>query len=100
MALQIVWTPDSSQQLNDILSYWVQRNETSTYALKLYKFVKIALKILAKYPQTGKLTERPNIRVKIIKDYYLFYTYDNKRLFVLGLCDMRRDPTFIETFLE
>jgi hypothetical protein len=29
-------------------------------------------KTLAKYPESGKLTEKPLIRAKIIKDYYLF----------------------------
>ena len=57
------------------------------------------LKTLTKYPESGKLTENSLVRAKIIKDYYLFYTFDKTQLFVVGFCDMRRDPEYIETFI-
>ena len=99
MALQIIWTVDAKDHVNEILDYWHQRNGTKTYSQKLYQTVKNALKTLAKYPESGKLTEKSLIRAKIIKDYYLFYTFDKTHLFVVGFCDMRRDPEYIETFI-
>ncbi len=99
MALQIVWTIDAKEHLNEILEYWYQRNGTKTYSQKLYQTAKNALKTLAKYPESGRLTENSQIRAKIIKDYYLFYKFNNTHLFVVGFCDMRRDPEYIETFI-
>ncbi|MBK8635182.1 MAG: type II toxin-antitoxin system RelE/ParE family toxin [Saprospiraceae bacterium] len=99
MALQIIWTVDAKKHLNDILDYWCKRNGSKTYSQKLYLIVKNALITLSKYPESGKLTENPLIKAKIIKDYYLFYTFDNTHLIVVGFCDMRRDPEYIETLL-
>ncbi|MBK9254990.1 MAG: type II toxin-antitoxin system RelE/ParE family toxin [Saprospiraceae bacterium] len=96
MALQIIWTVDAKNHVSEILDYWHQRNGTKIYSQKLYQTVKNALKTLAKYPESGKLTEKSLIRAKIIKDYYLFYTFDKTHLFVVGFCDMRRDPEYIE----
>jgi plasmid stabilization system protein ParE len=95
MALQIVWTPDAKIHLNEILEYWQARSGTSIYSQKLYQSVKNALPILAKYPESGKQTENLQIRAKII-NYYLFYLYNSTHLYVLGFCDMRRDPEYIE----
>ncbi|MFZ4545353.1 MAG: type II toxin-antitoxin system RelE/ParE family toxin [Saprospiraceae bacterium] len=96
MALQIVWTPDAKIHLNEILEYWQARNGTNIYSQKLYQSVKNALPILAKYPESGKQTENLLIRAKIIKNYYLFYSFNSTQLYVLGFCDMRRDPEYIE----
>lgn len=45
MALQIIWTVDAKDHLNEILEYWHQRNGTRTYSKKLYQTVRNALKI-------------------------------------------------------
>ena len=74
MALQIVWTPESKLQLNEILKYWELRNDSLLYS-------KICIK------------------VKIIKGYYLFYSFDMEKLSVIGFCDMRRDPNFVESII-
>ncbi len=57
MALQIEWTPDAKSQLNQILVYWINSNGSDLYSLKLYQSIKIILKILVKYPESGRLTE-------------------------------------------
>jgi plasmid stabilization system protein ParE len=62
MALQIIWTVDAKDHLNEILDYWHQRNGTKTYSKKLYQTVKNALKTLAKYPESGQVS---------INQYYL-----------------------------
>lgn len=100
MALQIIWTVDAKAHLNEILEYWHRRNGTRIYSKKHYQTVKNALKILSKYPESGKLTEKSFIRSKIIRDYYLFYSFDDANLIVLGFCDMRRDPDHIETIIK
>lgn len=99
MALQVIWTSDAKEHLNAVLKYWHQRNGTKAYSQKLYQTVRNGLKILAKYPKSGKLTERQQVRAKIIKDYYLFYTFDKTYLIVVGFCDMRRDPDYIKKLI-
>lgn len=78
MALQIEWTPDAKSQLNEILEYWVSRIGSRTYSQKLYESVKNVLRVLSRYPKSGTLTEYPTIRSKIVKDYFIFYSFDRK----------------------
>jgi plasmid stabilization system protein ParE len=99
MALQIVWSPSSIEQLNEILIYWAKRNGSLHFSQKLYQRVKKTLKILALHPESGKLTEIPHIRAKIILHYILFYAYNDDTLNVVGFCDMRRDPDYINTLM-
>ena len=99
MALQIVWTPESKLQLNEILKYWELRNDSLLYSKKLYKIIKNALIVLSKYPESGKISENKKVKIKIIKGYYLFYSFDKEKLSVIGFCDMRRDPNFVESII-
>lgn len=96
MALQIIWTVDADNHFNDILEYWSMRNGTKTYSQKLYQAVTNAIMMLSKYPESGKLTEKTFVRVKIVRDYYLFYSFNDTHLYVVGFCDMRRNPNYIE----
>ena len=100
MALQIIWTPDAIQHFNQILEYWIECNGSPAYSQKLYQTVKSTLLLLTKYPESGKLTEKQGIRAKIVKDYYLFYSYNFSTLTIVGMCDMRRDPVLFETYLK
>ena len=99
MALQIVWTPDAKLQLNEILKYWEQRNDSLLYSKKLYKIIKNALIVLSKYPESGKISENKKVKIKIIKGYYLFYSFNKEKLSVIGFCDRRRDPNFEESII-
>lgn len=100
MALQIEWTPEARIQLNDILEYWIDRNGSGIYSQKLYETIKNVLNVLAKYPESGKQTENNLVRSKIVKDYFIFYSYDNEYLTILGFCDMRRDPNYINKLID
>lgn len=37
MARQIVWTPPAEKDRKDILAYWLNRNGSPTYSLKLFE---------------------------------------------------------------
>ena len=93
MALQIIWTEIAEEQLEEILGYWVERNVSTEYAIKLNVLIEKAVQILSRYPESGRKTNNKKLSVKIIKDYFLYYSYDTKFLYVVAICDMRRDPT-------
>ena len=78
MALQIEWTPDAKIHLNLILEYWIENNGTRIYSQKLYESVKNVLRVLSRYPESGKITENQFVRSKIVKDYYIFYSFDEE----------------------
>lgn len=100
MALKIIWTRNAVAHLKDILNYWEGRNGTSLYSDKLYKLFENGLNVLSRYPSSGTATNNDLIRKKTIRDYFIYYSFNESNLTVLGIVDMRRNPKFIRKFEE
>ena len=93
---KIVWTQKAYEERKEILAYWIERNQSKTYSIKLNKLIKETIQIAALYPDTGRKTTFINVRVKIIRDYFLFYEVNKTTLVVLSIWDGRRnDRTLI-----
>src|ERR1035437_5879163 len=88
---KIVWTQKANEERKEILAYWIERNQSKTYSLKLNKLIKETLQIAALYPDSGRKTTFENVRVKIIRDCFLFYEANNTSLIVLAIWDVRRN---------
>ncbi|MCB0645215.1 MAG: type II toxin-antitoxin system RelE/ParE family toxin [Saprospiraceae bacterium] len=100
MALKVTWTKNSLSHLEDILLYWDNRNGSKTYSHKLYNHFQRGIDLLSRYPETGRLTNNVQIRKKTIKDYFLYYSFNEIELTILGIVDMRRNPKFLRNFEE
>ena len=98
MALKIVWTENAYTHLEDILYYWEARNGTKLYSIKLYKLFQNVLDIISRYPDSGSKTNNILIRRKVVKDYFIYYSYNEEALTVIGIVDMRRNPQFLKGF--
>lgn len=100
MARRIVWSYRANEQLKSILSYWQKRNGTKTYSKKLYKLFQQSLARLSRYPHLGRQSSNLTIKYIIVKDYYLYYSFDETELKVVALCDMRRNPNYMNSLIE
>jgi plasmid stabilization system protein ParE len=100
MALRIIWTKNSQVHFEDILEYWEQRNGSKAYSQKLHKLFQTGIDVLTRYPETGSKTNNLQIRKKTISDYFIYYSFDEINLVILGIVDMRRNPKFLKKFEE
>jgi plasmid stabilization system protein ParE len=100
MALKIIWTKNALEHLEEILDYWEFRNGTNSYSMKLYSLFQKSLDVLSRYPETGTNTSNALLRKKTLRDYFIYYSFDETNLTVLGIVDMRRNPKFIRKFEE
>ncbi len=100
MPLEIKWTVRAEIQFNNVLDYWTERNQSRTYSHNLIDMVDEALIGLSRFPESGRQTENESIRIKIVRDYFIYYSFDEKELQVIDICDMRRDPNYIKSLLE
>lgn len=66
------------------------------FSIKLNKLIVGTIKQIAENPGIGRKTNLENIRVKIIRDYLLFYEFDESYLKVLTLWDGRRDENSLQ----
>ena len=94
-ARKINWTKEANFERKEILDYWIIRNKSKTYSIKLNKLFINTLKQISDNPKIGRKTNFENVRVKIVRDYLLFYEFDPKQIKVLSLWDGRRDDSTI-----
>ena len=90
--LKIIWTEKANLERKEILDYWIHRNKSKSFSLKLNRLFIDNLKLLSSNPNIGRKTKFDNVRVKIIRDYLLFYEILEKEILVLSIWDGRRNP--------
>ena len=88
---KIVWTQKANEERKEILAYWIERNQSKIYIIKLNNLIREILQLTALYPTAGRKTTFENVRVKIIRDYLLFYEVNKSTLVVLTIWDERRN---------
>ena len=91
MAYQIVWTEKANIERQHILQFWVDYNKSKVFSLKLNKLFISSITNLAVRPNIGRKTEFDNVRVKIVREYLIFYEVIKKDLVILSVWDGRRN---------
>lgn len=93
---KINWTEKANFERKEILDYWIRRNKSKNYSIKLNKLFVETMKQVAESPTIGRKTEFENVRVKIVRDYLLFYRYDPKQVKVLTVWDGSREEKTLQ----
>lgn len=92
MAKQITWVYRAHQDRLEILSYWRIHNQSYAYSKKLNLLFKKAISLIAEHPHIGRRTTIEGIRVKLVRDYLIFYEETDDQIFILSIWDSRRSP--------
>lgn len=93
---KINWTAKANSERKEILDYWINRNKSKVYSMKLNALFIETLKQIAENPTIGRKTELKDVRVKIVSGYLLFYEYNQKQLKVLTVWDGHRNEKTLE----
>ncbi|WP_260262906.1 type II toxin-antitoxin system RelE/ParE family toxin [Elizabethkingia occulta] len=72
-ARKIIWTQKANLERKAILEYWIERNKSKKLSIKLNKLIISTIKQVAETSGIGRKTDLENVRVKIIRDDFLFY---------------------------
>ena len=92
MARRIIWSKRAQSDKQKILEYWKDRNKSTSYSKKLNRLFNESVKIILDFPGIGKLSNEPNVRIKIVKDYLLLYEEIGNQIHILTIWDSRQDP--------
>lgn len=92
MAGEIIWSPKAKSELIEILEYWVNRNKSNVYSLKLNQLIQEQLIFILESPKIGRKTDIKNVYVKIIRDYLLYYEIEKGNLHVLTIRHGKKNP--------
>ena len=92
MVKQVVWSVQAQNDRKQILEYWRLRNKSNTYSKKLNKLFKDSIKLIQEFPQIGRPTDDSNTRIKIVRDYLIFYEETVSNINILTIWDSRQNP--------
>ena len=70
---KIVWSNRAKKRLYGILEFYIERNKSKSYSIKLYKLLNKEVKLLLKYPDLGLKTSEESVRGLIIDTYIIYY---------------------------
>ncbi len=88
--LKVEWLNEARLDLKDILDYYIERNGSKKYSLKLNRSIKNSVELISANPLMGKSTQIPFIRVAVEKDYLIIYQLSESVL-IMMIRDSRRD---------
>lgn len=92
MAKKIVWSLRAQNDRKNIFSYFNKRNRSNRYSIRLNELSREATKFISDYPKTGKIAERENTGIKIVRDYLIVYKEFENEIEVLTIFNSHQDP--------
>ena len=88
---KIIWTKTANLERKEILEYWILRNKSKRFSIKLNYLILQTLEVLRENPTIGRRTNIDNVRVKLIREYLLLYEFSDAELIILSIWDARRN---------
>lgn len=92
MAKEIIWTSKAQNDLTAILQYWVKRNKSTTFSIKLNALIQEQLNLILEFPKICRSTDIPNVNIKVIHKYLLYYEVIDRNLYVLTIRHGSKNP--------
>jgi plasmid stabilization system protein ParE len=90
--IQVKWSVEARDDLKDILEYYIVRNKSKKYSVKLNSKIKKSIAILIKNPFLGIQTDIENVRILIKDDYQIIYEIVGQSIIIVLIWDSRRNP--------
>ena len=93
---RLIWSKNSIKERNEIFDYWNNRNKSKKFSQKLYhRFIK-PIEPLKDNPEIGILNNKHHFRYILVKEYLIFYDYNDAEIIIHKIWDGRRNPENLE----
>jgi plasmid stabilization system protein ParE len=89
---KIVWSDRAKKRLYGILEFYIERNKSKSYSIKLFKLLNKEVKLLLKYPDLGLKTSEESVRGLIIDTFIVYYEVTEDKIIIHTIWDCRQDP--------
>jgi plasmid stabilization system protein ParE len=89
---KIVWSIEARLDLIDILDFYIKRNKSNIYSIKLNAKINKSIKLLSKNPFLGLPTDFDSVRAIITGDYQIIYEVFDQIILIVMIWDCRRNP--------
>lgn len=72
MAKKVIWSKQALKDRREIIQYWIERNSSKIYSVKLNNLFVDAVQLIASHPNIGVQTDFENVRGKSVKTTIFF----------------------------
>ena len=92
MAKEIIWSRKAQNELIEILEYWINRNKTNAFSIKLNSLIEEQLNLIFEFPKIGRKTDIENVYIKVVHKYLLYYEFVDNNLHILTIRHGSKNP--------
>lgn len=92
MAKEVRWSISALADRRHIYEYWRYRNNSDVFSDKLELLFNEVTNLLSAFPQLGAQTEASQLRVKVVRNFKLFYFDHSDHILIVRVWDTRQDP--------
>ena len=89
---KIIWSVNAVEVKKNIFKYWNNRNKSTVYSKKLDRIFKETLTRMTSFSEGSITTSYKNIRMVLVRDYYIIFEITDKAITVLDIWDTRQNP--------
>lgn len=100
MALDVIWSTSSEKEFINTLKFWIEKNQSNNYSLKLFAEVIKLSEILSEYPNLGLKSTYKTNRIIITSNFKLIYEATKTQIKIKRFFDARRNPKSILKFVK
>jgi len=97
---KVIWSVRAQNDRYKLLDYWINRNKSTSYSIKLNKAFIEAERLIAAHPEIGKPTDIEDIRIKLIRNCLMIYKISDDDIQILTLKDARQHPNEVEKVIQ
>ena len=92
MAIGILYSPQFADNLEAILRFYDERNGSDAYSRKLMGMIHSQIQSLAVFPEIGRMTDFPGVRILFVERYGIEYQIRNDVILVVDIYSCQTNP--------
>ncbi|MEQ8910161.1 MAG: type II toxin-antitoxin system RelE/ParE family toxin [Vicingaceae bacterium] len=96
----VSWSISASRQLRHVLEFWIKKNGSRTYSLKLLNQIEANLEQVKKYPKKCPESVYPEVRVAAMGHYSIYYRFTPSSIRIEAFWDNRQDPKQLKKIIR
>jgi len=79
---KVVWTQTAASQRRSILEYWVNRNKSNTYSIKILRLSNDKTRVIAQNPKLFRQADFPDTHMAAMGHFSIFYKFNSKEVII------------------
>jgi plasmid stabilization system protein ParE len=88
----VIWTKRAEDELKNVLEFYIERNQSNYYSLKLIEEVEKVTKLISSFPLMGRISNNGKTRVLVKNKFLIFYEVYTNAIAIMSFWDGRQNP--------